>query len=82
MDSAAFAAYELIALASTGTTIISCAAGYAWGSHTRKMRELASEAEEIKPLFPQSAEDWDVDLINSYYKRNYQECLDEQEQAL
>lgn len=81
MNSAAFAAYELIALATISTTIISCVIGYVWGSHTRKMRELASEAEEIKPLFPQSAEDWDVDQINSFV-RSCRECQDEQEQAL
>ncbi len=53
MNSAAFAAYELTALAAIVITIIGCTIGYAWGSRTRRMRERVTE-EEIQQIFPSS----------------------------
>lgn len=59
MDSAAFTAYELIAIVAIGATLAGLLVGYAWGSRTAKQRELVPE-EDIMQLFPTSNPlEWD-----------------------
>lgn len=59
MNSAALAAYELIALVAIGATLTGLLVGYVWGSRTAKEKEPTSE-ENIMQLFPTSDPlEWD-----------------------
>lgn len=59
MNSAFFAACELIAMVAIGATLTGLLVGYAWGSRTTSRKDLASE-KEIMQIFPVSDPlEWD-----------------------